>query len=421
MNTDGALYESFSRGKKDSFFIRDSPESVHLFDNRYNPQAQTIYELRRTVPLTAPAWGRPLEFELEIAGDLSTDHTILIDLPSAIPTTIQRWPIFTDASGTNALPAPNPAYFLFEKIQFFQDALLLQEVSGDSLYFKTLLDSSINQFQLNQRLTNQRAGAQYLRLPLPIPQPLPALSGQTFRLKVFLRKQPVSQLPSTLYYKTSPTADPVAFTTLPIGNPTLLLESKQVYLQPQAQKEYKEKIHYIPYIRFYENTFQISPQEYARGGVLTRRLEGRHPAGRLFFYFRNAQELAAGNLQNITNAGSDPSFWSSLSFLVAGQEREFSWSPSVWRNISQHAKADRSEATIQQLGLIDWQLGDLQERRLPYEKTPEGAVNFTTADRPTVLFTVTPTAGLASELRIVIESWATLVVEDGRARLQSAN
>jgi len=427
METDGALYELFSRGKKDSFFIRDDPDSIFLFDNRYKPQVASIYELRRTVPLTAPNWGRPIEFEMELAGDLSREHTLLITLPTWIPTTIQTPPgIIVDASGA-AAPTwiPNIAYMLFDKIQLFQDSLLLQEISGDSLYFKSLLDSSINQGALNTTLTNPHQGA--LRLPLPIPgfhDGLPSLIGQTYRVKFWLRKldRLLPVIPSTLYYKATADADQQPFQTVPIGPPVLLLETKHYYLNDKDRKEYHEKPLYIPYKRFYENIFTFSQKEYARGGVVTRRIEARHPVGKIFFYFRNQQDLNNMIYSNITNSSTaSTSFWSRLSLLIAGQERESSWTPQVWRNIVQHAKVDRTLSEIQEIGLIDWTLGDVHERRLPFDPVPEGTVNFTTADRPTFLLNLVDTPGSQSEMRAVVESWAVLIVEDGRARMVSVN
>ena len=427
METDGALYELFSRGKKDSFFIRDDPDSIFLFDNRYRPQVPSIYELRRTVPLTAPNWGRPIEFEIELAGDLSREHTLLITLPTWIPPAIQTPPgIIIDASGS-AAPTwiPNIAYMLFDKIQFFQDSLLLQEVSGDSLYFKSLLDSSINQGLLNQVLTNQHEGP--LRLPLPIPgfqDGLPSLTAQTYRVKFWLRKldKLLPPIPTTLYYKEAATSDPQPFQTVPIGAPVLLLETKHYYLSEKEQAEYRTKPLYIPYKRFYENIFTFSQIEYARGGLVTRRLEARHPSGKIFFYFRNQQDLNNNIYSNIVNSSAtSTSFWSALSLLIAGQEREFSWTPQVWRNIVQHAKVDRTPSEIQEIGLIDWTLGDLHERRLPFDPVPEGTVNFTTADRPTFLLNLVDTPGSQSEMRAVVESWAVLIVEDGRARMVSVN
>lgn len=419
MDTDGSLYELFARGKKDNFFIKDSPESVFLFDNRYNPQSQSIYELRRTVPLTAPAWGRPLEFELEIAGDLSKEHTLIITLPSWVPSTITG-PV-QDQSGKTYSYIPNIAYMLFEKIQFFQDSLLLQEVSGDSLYYKSLLDSSLNQGILNQILTNEHDGP--LRLPMPIPgfdNGLPALLGQTFRLKVWLRKLDkllTSPIPEILYYKTSADAELIPFNTLSIAQPVILLESKHVYLSSKEQQEYKDIEKRIIYKRFYENIYTFSEHEYAKGGIVSRRIEARHPSGKVFFYFRKP-----GNLNSIINTDSSgPSFWSSLRLLVAGQDRETNWTPMVWRNIVQHAKANRTLPEVQEIGLIDWTLGDVHERRLPYNEVPEGTLNFTTADRPTFLINLNPTPGNKSEMRAVVESWAMLIVENGRVRMLSVN
>ena len=83
--SEGALYELLSRGNKDLYFFGDEASAVYPYDNRYVPQPPTISEIRILPPTQVQEFGRPLEFEFEIAGDSIIDPTFLIQLPSWIP------------------------------------------------------------------------------------------------------------------------------------------------------------------------------------------------------------------------------------------------------------------------------------------------------------------------------------------------
>ena len=79
--SEGALYESIARGNKDNYFLgKKLDECLNPFEYRYSRRPAFVSELRKTVPLNAPDFGRTCEFEFEIAGDVFTDATLLIDL-----------------------------------------------------------------------------------------------------------------------------------------------------------------------------------------------------------------------------------------------------------------------------------------------------------------------------------------------------
>lgn len=74
-----------------------------------------------------------------------------------------------------------------------------------------------------------------------------------------------------------------------------------------------------------------------------------------------------------------------------------------------------------------WNLGDRFELERPYPRQPEGAVNFSTADRPTLhinLYNIVPwtvNGQRNSEMLVFIESWAVYETKEGRGRLLFAN
>ena len=138
LTAEGALYEAVARGNKDTFFLGDDPDTtLNPFENRYDMNPPLIHELRRIPPLNGAEFGRSCEFEFEIAGDMFVHPTILIDLPSWLPpveAAANPTASITDLAGNTYGYTNGIGYFLFKKIQIFQDKLLLQEYSGDPLF-----------------------------------------------------------------------------------------------------------------------------------------------------------------------------------------------------------------------------------------------------------------------------------------------
>jgi hypothetical protein len=74
-----------------------------------------------------------------------------------------------------------------------------------------------------------------------------------------------------------------------------------------------------------------------------------------------------------------------------------------------------------------WNLGDLYQEQRPFSRVPNGSVNFTTADRPTLYVQLnnTPNQTISNqrktELRVFMEGWNVYEVERGRGRLLFTN
>ena len=181
LTSEGALYELVSRGNKDAYFIQDSPSAAFPFNNAYLPTPPTLYELRASPPIQETEFGRSIDFELEIAGDVVVEPTLRIQLPTWLPDTVAAQngsAVVADAAGVRYGYISGVAYFLFEKIQFWQDQLLLQEWSGDGLFATTRSRGSLASAYLENALTGvhngtargiqRNAAPQILRLTLPI-------------------------------------------------------------------------------------------------------------------------------------------------------------------------------------------------------------------------------------------------------------
>ena len=207
---EGALYDLVARGKKDTFFIRDEETSLNIFDARYELGPTFIPELRTIVPRNRVQWGGVCEFEIEKSGDILIEPTLLINLPTWLPAVEAAQNNSTQIFDTNAFTygyVNGIAYFLFDKIQFYQDNILLQEYSGDALFAQRHMRGSYNSAFLEDALTgvhdgsvlsiqHAATGGPYrLRIPLPFCQhtdegglPLCATEKQQYRLRLTLRR-----------------------------------------------------------------------------------------------------------------------------------------------------------------------------------------------------------------------------------------
>ena len=157
LKTEGGLYEAIARGNKDTFFFEKDPEkAINPFENRYERIPPNIQETRRIPPLNGAEFGRSCEFEFETAGDIFLRPTILIDLPSWYPPTeaaLNPSLLFTEEATGNAYGYVNGVgYFMFQKIQIFQDKLLLQELTGDSLFALRASRGSLNSAYMENSL-----------------------------------------------------------------------------------------------------------------------------------------------------------------------------------------------------------------------------------------------------------------------------
>ena len=489
----GSIFELVARGKKDTYFAVDRTTSTLPFNSKYESSAPYIQERRTTVPLNAPQFGNTFEIEIDKFGDVLTEATLLIDLPTWLP----PLPVAANLVGpTNKTNPPNTAnslywitdpsgysygysayvgMYLFEKIQFYQDQFLLQEWSGDSLFLTSSTEGSWNSTFLAQqylagvdvgspgRAIAYRATPDRLRLDLPLPGlqtpgdggfPLCCLPSQAYRFRIKLRKlEDLIATDSGPIYPNNfpwnvpyfqymiPTVDvsggSILAKAIPlqqsaIGNPTILLETRQAYLPTEIRQGLQQNKQSIPFRRTFENVFSFGELDYKpldiSGGLatVTRRLDARHPVERVLFAFRTANALDNNQYTNFIDPSSiDTQFYQFAKLVIAGRDREYEFAPFVWQDLMNYSKDEID--TGYNISEMRWNLGDQMERVRPFSRVPEGTVNFTTADRPTLLFQLNDVppqtvSGLRkTELRVVMEGWDVYEVNEGRGRLMFAN
>ena len=459
LNLDGSLYELVSRGNKDVYFQEDSADAQNLFDNRYGPTAPVIHELRRLPPLNSVDFGRSSEFQLEIAGDFIVSPTLVIDLPSWLPPNYiaaNGKGVVQDSAGVSYGYTSGIGYFLFEKIQVLQDNILLQEFSGDSLWIQSRTRGSLNSAFLENTLVGLHDGSALsigrnatpgrLRLPLPLIGcqgleeggfPSLCLPNQTYKVRVYLRKledlveasdgreKPVPW-GSSLRLQTQRGGAFTEFATLDrlkIDAPTIYLETRHVYTNEDTRAGLRASALDIPFERIYENIFSQSPQDYAAAApFLTRVLDAIHPCSRIILAFRSWADLRANRLWKLQSDSATGEYYSGLKLLIAGRDRTQFWDPLVWNSLDNHAKEERDSGM--RIATIHFGYGEKKGVRAPsYNRQPDGTINFSTADKPTLFMQLTDIVNgtKRSELRVIVETWAVFSVSGGRGGLKFGN
>lgn len=457
--SEGALYETIARGNKDNYFMSKSyKEAINPFETRYARRPGHVSEIRQTIPLNAPDFGRTCEFEFEIAGDIFLDSTLVIDLPSWLPVieadlnTKSGYYISTPSGRTYGYTR-GAGYFLFSSIQIFQDKILLQEFSGDTLWASKLSRGSLNAAYLDQALTGmsdvsgttlyRNATPGRLRLPLPMLGglrgiPSIAMRQQNFRLKLVVRplEECIECSDESVIYP-SPWKEPAFLITPPlnlgapysvapvpresIGKPTIFLETRHIYLDPESRELIKSKDHEIPYSIFFENNFTFGGLDY-KGAIATfvRNIDASHTASRLFWFLRTKDDLQRGRRWATSNAGN--TYYSQMSLLIAGRDRESLQAPLIWNTLVPFSKEEKDPGFS--IGEMNWDLGNTIRSQEP---VPEGSINFSTAEKPVFLISLqAPNASQTFqtqvvEMTLVIESWCLYTVEEQRGFLRYSN
>jgi hypothetical protein len=472
---EGSLYELLARGNKDVYLYGDDSKSVFLFDSSYEAQAPLLTERRTVPPVSTAEFGRSVEFVFDLVGDLMKDPAILIKLPTWLPVTqapLNTKSIVQDTTGVRYGYTQGIAYFLFENIQFFQDNILLQEFSGDTLWALSKNSGTYSQGFLTMEETGEHDGTPFsiqknatpprLRLELPLigcqkkeDQGFPQRGAMrhTYRLRCKLRKledlveasdqrQKPTPWNTAMTIKSSATAAPQPFTTMKreqMPPMELQLETTQVYVDNEMQQSLEKIPTKVRFRRLFENTFTQSALEYTSvvaGGIsqVKRRIDGRHPTSRLIWYFRSTADILANRLYSVSTSQGKP-YFNTVTLAIAGGQREAPQTPQVWRDLTNYAKEDCDSGL--EINTMNWSLG-VTPRGRPEFDTTTGAVNFSTADKPTFFIDLTspgsatpqvgggaaaqPTATATTQLNVIQEGWAQYQTDGkGGAELFSFN
>lgn len=464
-SAEGSLLELVARGKKDVYFM-NSDKSAHVpFSYNMQTWPATIDETRQTQPLNMIDFGRSIEWEMEVFGDILINASLVIDLPTWLPSTIassNNTTIVSDASGNTYGYTQGIGAFLFEQIQFYQDQLLLQEFTGDFLYSWYHTQSSLAQETLILKeigchtgtlLEIQRnATPKKLTLRLPLIGcahsdeggfPFVSLPGQKFRIRCKLRRLEDLVESSNGSIKPTPwnrtdlsvrNKDDVQthFTPLQrelIGRPLITLETTQRYVRQDLQALLKKNKFEIPFLRPFENKLSLDPSDYVavgNGGTsyITKRIDGRHPAESLLIMFQSEYNIERNQLWNLRNPMGTGDFYNFLELSIAAKEREKRRDSTHWQHISPFTKAEKNPGIP--ISLISFTVGPQYGYKAPEQRRPSGAVNMTTADKPTLWLDIKDTLPTSLgqkrvSMRVISIGWGIYSIEAERGALLFGN
>jgi hypothetical protein len=464
-SSEGSLYELVARGQKDVLFYSKESDATVPYGYNIATWPAVLDETRETQPLNMVDFGRTVEWEFEVFGDVLISAAFAIDLPSWIPAAYQAAnlkSVTADVNGARYGYTNGIAAFLFESIQFYADQLLLQEFSGDFLYAWTHFQGTLNQEVLALREMGAHQGTPleiqrnatpprlYLRLPLigcghPDEGGLPftALPNQKFRLRARLRRledlveasdSSVKPKPWGQIFTQTTNAGTASFPTLTreaIQRPLITLETTQRYVRQDLQGHLKKTRIEIPFLRPFENQLSLDPSDYksvGNGGAsyITKRLDGRHPAESLLVFFQSDYCLDRNQFWRLTNPyrGSNGAYYNGLKLVVAAKDRETIWDSEHWERLAPFVQAEKNSGIA--VSMLSFTKAPSYGYRAPQRRRPQGTLNFTGADKPTLWFNLQDTlAGRTGQKRVVVRAvttgWGVYVVEEGRGTLLYGN
>ena len=441
--SEGSLYELMCRGKKDTYFYKDSSTSVNLFDTSYTQQEQIVREIRRIPPTTGTDFGKMIEFPIDIVGDVIDSMTLVIDLPTWFPPSIQRnftTTRISDLAGATYGYVKGIAYFLFEKIYLYQDNTVLQEFSGDYLWATSQIKGTYADSLIVDEETGTHDGSVasiganampgILRLRLPTIGcssgdkgfPLVATTSHTYKLRCKLRKledlvetssaTQAKPVPWGLQMQVTSATQTTPFTSLDrsaLAPLKVYLETQHTFLNNVSKEALRSTQTEVPFTAVYENVFTQTSTESSSVGI-NRRIDACHPSDRLMWLFRTLDDIKANRLWKLTS-------FSNLGLVVAGRTREANWQPSIWRDVTNFAKEKTDSQT--EIYTMNWGIGYVSPQKYSARQA-DGSINFTTADRPTLYISLN--GGVATELRAFVDSWGSFLTDGkGRAEVLSFN
>jgi len=459
MASGGGLLDLVARGKKDTFFTQNPKISfVHSVYHRTSPTTQ---EIRYTHPSNKPAWGQAVEFDIEHVGDIMRNPVLLIDLPSWLPgpQALKNKTSYTyDASGVEFGYCQDVGPLLIDKVQIFCGQYLLQEFWGQWLEWRASMDKKATIYGSVAGRTSKplckSATPSRLRLYLPILGqqneydkgfPTIALSGQIFKIRVFLRKleevieasdgrlkpDPFNK---TFFQKTSSEASPTEFVSLKrsqIPGPTITLETTQVYVGRDAQELLRKTVINVPFIQIQNSVITIedgkwTPIVQANTTVqLALTLDFVGAVSRLMVGVQTDASIQAGQRYNLNPpTGNVTQFLQTLRFNTGLIDRLNEFPATIWRDEANYYKNLREprDPNDNPLNVYTLTFGGGQDTTMPM-----GTFNMSRSDTQILYVTLSPIANdprsnsRKAYIIVFAEAWNVFSIKDGKGSLMFAD
>lgn len=452
----GGLLELVARGKKDVFFTSNPKTS--FFHSVYKRAAPFSKEIYITKPRNIPDWGHWTEFELEHRGDLARAFYLRLELPTWLPgpaVDANMTGIVNDPSGITFGYCNNVGFQIIDRVQVFQDTVLLHEFYGEYLDWRLRQSySMVTAFTLAQDIgarpdtalaIGRSATPGLLRVPLPILGwqhlydpgfPLVCVRNMRFRIRVLFRKLSDVVVASDGRLRPSPWGGKPLCIQRTAGGPidksqvslpltamkSLIasLESTQVYLPADVTMALKAQRHDIPFLSVQAQQTTIEDNMLtaaATPGFATFSMpipvEFIGNVDRLLIGFRSEAATLAGQRSSLTPAAR------TVRLNIANIDRIKQWPMSVYREVNAYWKNARLgleySGAAQEVYTITFGGFD-------YE-VPAGTLSFTRAVLPTLYLTLnslpfdTRNISRKTFALVYAESWNVFSAENGKGRM----
>lgn len=461
-NRSGGLLELVARGKKDLYFTSNPSRS--FINSVYIRAAPFTREIYSTKPRNIPEWGRSVDFDIEQRGDLVNEFYLHIQLPTWIPNNlinVNRNGIITDVSGVTFGYCNNIGFQMIDKVQVFQDQVLIHEIYGEFLDWRLrqkyslgtsyVLAADVGSRDESALAIGRAATVPTLRVPIPIfgwqhiydpGLPLVAMKSQRFRIRVHIRRLEDVIVASDARLSPAPwdgkslrvqavRNGPIDTTQKTLSKDALKyigmeLESTQIYVPSDVQTVLRSQTIRLPFLTMQHQKITIMDNQLtaaaAIGGVfnLPLRLDFIGSVSRIMFGIRSEANEKAGARTNL-RAPDGSSFITTARLNIAGLDRIKQFPAAVFREVSSYWKNTRSAL-------------DLADPNLPQETytltfggydnfRPEGTLSFTRAVTPILNLTLnsipfdTRNISRKAFCLVYAESWNVWEISGGKGRL----
>ena len=376
----GGLLELVARGKKDVFFTANP--LVSAFHSVYTRAAPFTKEIYVAKPRNVPEWGRWVDFDIEHRGDLMKNTYLRIDLPSWLPPdvrTINESGIVTDASGVTFGYCNNVGFQMLEKIQLFNDQVLICETYGEYLDWRLrqsyptaatyALNADVGARDETSLGIGRSASQRSLRVPIPLlgwqhltdpGLPIVALRGCRLRMRVYLRRleeivvasdgrlnpKPWGGVPLLVQAtRTGPvTTDKYTLPYEAMREIGIALESTQVYVPADVSLWMRAQTIQIPFINVQHHTYHIEDNQMTAAASFVETFSYPMPIdftgsiSILLLGFRTEASMLAGQRTNYRPPPDGTKFIRNARLNIANIDRLRNWPSEVYRDVASYWK-----------------------------------------------------------------------------------
>ena len=382
MSRSGGLLELVARGKKDVFFT--SNPAVCFFHSIYHRSAAFTKEIYVTKSRNVPEWGRYVDFDIDHRGDIIKQSFLRIQLPTWIPPALvstNNTGIVSDLSGITYGYVNNVGYLMIDKIQLFNDNVLLCETYGTYMDWRhrqsyefgtTFLFNEAVGGRVESAIAIERSSTSTaLRVPIPIlgwqtlgdpGLPIVALRGSRYRIRIHLRPYADVLVASDGRLKPNPFSMPLSAQSVKNGsvdtsqrsltascmkNLDISLETTYMYLPADVNTWLRASVLRFPFHHVQQQIFTIEDNimnaaaHSATDLKFPLSLDFMGPVSRLLVGFRSEANTLSGQLNVLRPPAPGTIFVKSMRLNIANIDRVKTWDMATFREVSTYWKNRR--------------------------------------------------------------------------------